>query len=64
MTKRTCCIRIALVLAALTLTPLPVLRADNPPCPADTDRFIWVATAESIFGKLERLSARICGTSH
>ena len=23
--------------------------------------FVWVATAESIFGKLERLSARICG---
>ena len=26
--------------------------------------FVWVATAESIFGKLERLSARICGTQH
>ena len=24
--------------------------------------FVWVATAESIFNKLERLSARICGT--
>ena len=24
--------------------------------------FVWVATAESIFGKLERLSARIWGT--
>ena len=31
---------------------------------ASTSPFIWVATAESIFGKLERLSARICGTSH
>ena len=29
---------------------------------ASTSPFIWVATAESIFGKLERLSARICGT--
>ncbi len=26
--------------------------------------FVWVATAESIFGKLQRLSARICGTGH
>ena len=26
--------------------------------------FIWAATAESIFDKLERLSARICGTEH
>ncbi len=24
--------------------------------------FVWVATAESVFGKLERLSSRICGT--
>ena len=24
--------------------------------------FVWVATVESIFAKLERLSARICGT--
>ena len=32
--------RIALVLAALTLAPVPVLRADNPPCPAGTDHFI------------------------
>ena len=31
---------------------------------ASSSPFIWVATAESIFGKLERLSARICGTSH
>ena len=31
---------------------------------ASTSPFIWVATAESICGKLERLSARICGTSH
>ena len=29
---------------------------------ASASPFIWVATAESIFGKLERLSARICGT--
>ena len=26
--------------------------------------FVWVATAESIFNKLERLSSRICGTPH
>ena len=26
--------------------------------------FVWVATAESIFDKLKRLSARICGTPH
>ena len=31
---------------------------------ASTSPFIWVATAESIFGKLERLSAPICGTPH
>ena len=31
---------------------------------AATSPFIWVATAESIFDKLERLSARICGTQH
>ena len=31
---------------------------------ASASPFIWVATAESIFGKLERLSARICGTRH
>ena len=31
---------------------------------ASTSPFIWVATAESIFDKLERLSARICGTQH
>ena len=29
---------------------------------ASASPFVWVATAESIFGKLERLSARICGT--
>ena len=29
---------------------------------ASSSPFIWVATAESIFAKLERLSARICGT--
>lgn len=26
--------------------------------------FVWVATADSILGKLERLSTRICGTEH
>ena len=26
--------------------------------------FVWVATAESIFEKLQRLSTRICGTGH
>ena len=26
--------------------------------------FVWVATADSILGKLERLSNRICGTEH
>ena len=31
---------------------------------ASSSPFIWVATAESIFDKLERLSARICGTEH
>ena len=31
---------------------------------ASTSPFVWVATAESIFNKLERLSARICGTEH
>ena len=31
---------------------------------ASSSPFIWVATAESIFDKLERLSARICGTRH
>jgi len=31
---------------------------------ASSSPFIWVATAESIFDKLERLSARICGTGH
>ncbi len=31
---------------------------------ASSSPFIWVATAESIFAKLERLSARICGTWH
>ena len=31
---------------------------------ASCSPFIWVATAESIFAKLERLSARICGTEH
>ena len=31
---------------------------------ASSSPFIWVATAESIFAKLERLSARICGTGH
>ena len=30
---------------------------------ASSSPFIWVATAESIFHKLERLSARICGTA-
>ena len=40
MTKRMCCIRIALVFAAAILAPAPVLRADDPPCPAGTERFI------------------------
>jgi transposase len=31
---------------------------------ASSSPFVWVATAESIFAKLERLSARICGTQH
>ncbi len=31
---------------------------------ADTSPFVWGATAESIFAKLEHLSARICGTQH
>ena len=31
---------------------------------ASSSPFIGVATAESIFDKLERLSARICGTGH
>ena len=31
---------------------------------ASTSPFIRVATAESIFDKLERPSARICGTRH
>ena len=31
---------------------------------ANASPFVWAATAESIFDKLERLSARICGTSH
>ena len=31
---------------------------------ASTSPFIWVATAESIFDKLERLSTRISGTQH
>ncbi len=31
---------------------------------ASTSAFVWVATAESIFARLERLSARICGTQH
>ena len=31
---------------------------------ANTSPFIWVATAESIYEKLERLSTRICGTEH
>ena len=31
---------------------------------ASISLLIWVATVESIFGKLERLSARICGTEH
>lgn len=30
----------------------------------DAAPFVWAATAESIFGKLERLSTRICGTAH
>ena len=29
---------------------------------ASVSPFVWVASAESIFAKLERLSARICGT--
>lgn len=40
MTKRMGWIQIAPVLAALILAPVPVLRADNPPCPAGTDRFV------------------------
>lgn len=28
----------------------------------NTSPFVWATTVESIFGKLERLSARICGT--
>ena len=31
---------------------------------ASSSPFIGVATAEPIFDKLERLSARICGTGH
>ncbi len=31
---------------------------------ANTAPFVWSATAESIFTKLERLSTRICGTPH
>ena len=31
---------------------------------ANANPFVWVATADSIFQKLERLSARICGTEH
>ncbi len=31
---------------------------------AGANPFIWVATAESIYEKLERLSTRICGTEH
>ena len=40
MMKRMCWIQIAPVLAALILAPVPVLRADNPPCPAGTDHFV------------------------
>ena len=40
MRKRTCWIRMAVILAALTFAPAPALRADDPPCPAGTDRFV------------------------
>ena len=31
---------------------------------ADVMPFVWTATAQSIIDKVERLSARICGTAH
>ena len=31
---------------------------------ASASPFVWVATADSIFQKLEPLSARVCGTQH
>ena len=31
---------------------------------ANATPFVWTATAESMFAKLQRLSARICGTQH
>ena len=47
-----------------SVTQLVHTEAFIAPCNASTSPFIRAATAESVFDKLERLSARICGTQH